>query len=177
MTESRVAPREPMVALDKKILAALNEHICAELAASHRYLAASAYFREQSLDGMAHWMRVQADEEHAHAMKFYEHILERDGHIELAEIPKPPAKYKSPVDAFEKALEDEKRTSAHIDKLYADAVSRKDYALQIFLQWFIQEQVQEEDAARRIVDRLKLIGNDKAGLVIVDQELGGRTQG
>lgn len=166
-----------MVALDKKTLAALNEHIAAELAASHRYLAASAYFRNMSLDGMAHWMRVQADEEHTHAMKFYEHILERNGEIELSAIPKPPSKYKSPVDAFEQALQFEKRTTEHIEKLYADALKRNDYALQIFLQWFVQEQVQEEDAAGSIVDRLKLVGNDKAGLVILDQELGGRNQG
>lgn len=163
-----------MATLEAGTLEALNQHIQQELTSSHEYLAASAHFSMTGMDGMATWMRHQAEEERGHAMKFYDHILQRDGTIRLHDIPAPPQDYGGPVDVFRQALEREERTTQHIGKLYEFALEHKDFALQIFLQWFIEEQVREEDGLRNILQRLALIGEDKAALVMLDRELGQR---
>lgn len=163
-----------MAGLEAETLDALNLHIQQELTSSHEYLAASAHFSTTGMDGMAAWMRHQAEEERVHAMKFYDHILQRDGMVRLRDVPAPPQEYRGPQDVFAQALEREERTTQHIGRLYEFATEHKDFALQIFLQWFIEEQVQEEDALRNILQRLDLIGDDKAALVLLDRDLGER---
>ncbi len=163
-----------MALLEAGTLDALNQHIQQELASGHEYLAASAHFSMTGMEGMATWMRHQADEERAHAMRFYDHVLQRDGAVRLYDIPAPPQEYADALDVFRQALEREERTTRHINKLYEFAVEHKDFALKIFLQWFIEEQVREEDSLRNILQRLELIGDDKAALVMLDRDLGQR---
>lgn len=164
-----------MAKLDTKVLESLNAHIGAELASSYEYLAAASYMTEEGLDGMAKWLRLQSDEERSHAMRFYEHVHERQGRVHLVAIPAPPEKYDGPADVFQQALRREQDTTKHIHELYKYALEKHDYPLQIFLQWFIQEQVREENGIQNIVDRLELIGEDKAALVILNQELASRS--
>lgn len=163
-----------MVRLTDGLLDALNQHIVAELRASHEYLAAASYLAHEGLDGMANWMAEQSDEERGHAMRFREHVLHRQGRVHLGAIPEPPEGYDGVLDVFESALEREQATTKHINDLYGTALQENDHALHIFLQWFIEEQVKEENAIQHIIDRLEMIGDDKAALVILDNELGAR---
>jgi ferritin len=160
--------------MDKKVQDAMNEQIKNELYSAYLYLSMSAYCESINLGGFAHWMRAQADEEMEHAMKFYGFIHERGGRVVLQAIEQPPAKFESPVDIFEKTLEHEQKVTALIHDLYALAVEEKDYASQIFLQWFVTEQVEEEDSATQILETLKMIGDKSHTLIMLDKELGGR---
>lgn len=163
-----------MAKLTKETQDALNQHIRAELTAGYRYLASSAQFQEEGFPGMAGWMRAQAREELGHAMKFYDHVLKRNGHIELDDLKAPPKGHGSPQAAFQGALEREQETTSRIETLYSKATESKDYPLQIFLQWFIEEQTQEEESLRDILDRFELAGSDKGALLLLDRELGAR---
>lgn len=163
-----------MPALDATLEKALNHHVTEELAASHRYLASSAALREAGLSGMAHWMQIQSDEERAHAMKFLDHIHARHGHIRLEAIPAPPPADTGGLAAFQAALALEESTTRRIHELHGKASQANDVALRVFLEWFVQEQVQEEDTIRHILDRFRLAQNDPAALLLLDQELGNR---
>lgn len=165
-----------MPALDVTLESALNHHVTEELAASHRYLAASAALRELGLNGMASWMMAQSEEERAHAMKFLEHLLARHGHVKLEQIPAPPAGKQDPRSIFRAGLALEEATTKRIETLHAKANKAGDVALRVFLEWFLQEQVQEEDQLRTILDRFELAGDDKGALLIIDQELAGRSR-
>lgn len=164
-----------MVDASDKVFEALNRHISAELSNSHEYLAASAFLAHRGLEGMAKWLRAQSEEERGHAMRFHDHVLERGGRVRLGDIRAPPERYDGPLQLFQSALKSEQETTARISGLYEDALANKDYALHIFLQWFIQEQVKEEAQIQAIVDRLNLIGDDKAALVMLDADLGQRS--
>jgi ferritin len=163
-----------MPALDATLEKALNHHVTEELAASHRYLASSAALREAGLSGMAHWMQIQSDEERVHAMKFLDHIHARHGHIRLEAIPAPPPADNGGLAAFQAALALEESTTLRIHELHGKATAANDVALRVFLEWFVQEQVQEEDTIRHILDRFRLAQNDPAALLLLDQELGNR---
>lgn len=163
-----------MPALQPSLESALNHHVTEELAASHSYLAASAALRELGLNGMASWMMTQSDEERTHAMKFLDHILARHGHVKLEQIPAPPAGKQDAKAIFTAALKLEESTTKRIEALHTKANDAGDVALRVFLEWFLQEQVQEEDQLRTILDRFALAGNDQAALLIIDQELNGR---
>jgi ferritin len=165
-----------MPALDGTLESALNHHVTEELAASHRYLASSAALRELGLNGMASWMMAQSEEERAHAMKFLEHILARHGHVKLEQIPAPPAGKQDPRSIFRAGLALEEATTKRIETLHGKANKAGDVALRVFLEWFLQEQVQEEDQLRSILDRFELAGDDKGALLIIDQELAGRAK-
>jgi len=117
----------------------------------------AAYFDGQNLPGFGHWLRLQFQEEQAHALKLYDHVLERGGHIELQTIQKPPSKWASNQEAFQQVLEHEQNVTDLIHKLYETALVEKDYPAQVMLQWFINEQVEEEKNATAIVEQLKLI--------------------
>jgi ferritin len=153
---------------------AINEQLNYELYSAYIYLAMAAYYDSITRPGFAHWMRVQAQEEVEHAMKFYTYIYDRGGKVALQAIAQPPADFRSELDAFEKALAHERKVTARINDLYAQAVKDNDYASQSFLRWFVDEQVQEERDASQIVEMLKMIGDSKNGLFMLDHELGER---
>jgi len=158
----------------EKIEKAMNDQIQRELESAYIYLSMAAYFESINLPGAAHWMRIQTQEEEEHAMKFFNFIYDRGGRVMLQAIPQPPVEFASPLDVFEKALAHEKKVTGHINDLYALAVQEKDYASQTFLQWFIDEQVEEEKSAGDIVETLKMVGDKGQALFMVDRQLGQR---
>ncbi len=160
--------------LSKTIQRALNDQINKEMFSAYIYLSMATYCAEENLPGFAKWLRVQGGEENEHAMKLYEYIHQHGGHVELDAIAKPPAKFASPKAIFSQVLEHEKSVTAMIRKLYELAVKEKDYATQTFLQWFITEQVEEENTASQIVQRLEMTGAEGPALFLLDRELGMR---
>ncbi len=160
--------------LNEKIEAAFNDQINAEMYSAYLYLSMSAYFAATGMAGFANWMRVQAQEEMVHAMKFFDHISERGGRVALKAIDGPPTEWDSPVAAFEHVYEHERKVTGLINGLVDLAIEEKDHASRSFLQWFVDEQVEEEDSASTVLDRLKLIGDSGNGLFMMDRELGQR---
>jgi ferritin len=153
---------------------AMNEQIKNELFSAYQYLSMAAYCESENLPGFAQWMRAQAREETAHAMKFYDFILERNGRVVLRGIDEPVVGFGSPLEVFEQALEHEKKVTAMIHDLYRLAVRENDYASQTFLQWFVTEQVEEEKNAGDVVETLKMVGDKSEALFLLDRELGQR---
>jgi ferritin len=160
--------------LSPKMQDAFNGQITKEFYASHLYLAMSAYFEALNLKGFAHWMRVQSDEEREHALKLFDFILDRGGSVELGAVEQPPSEFGSPVEIFQASLAHERRVTAWINELYAHAAAENDYASQVFLQWFIDEQVEEEANASEMIDRLHMAGDNKAALLMLDTEMKSR---
>jgi ferritin len=153
---------------------AINEQIQKEYHSSYLYLAMAAYCEASNLPGSAIWMRVQSREELTHAMKLFEHMVDRGGRVTLQAIPQPAAEYKSALDVFEKVLAHEQLVTASIHKLYALAVKENDYPGQIMLQWFVTEQVEEEKNAGQVVEQLKAVGESRTSLMLLDRHLGKR---
>lgn len=160
--------------MNKAMEAALNEQIKEELSSAYTYLGMAAYCESINYGGMAHWLEVQAKEELAHAMKIYGHVNDRGGKVALKAIPEPASQYASPVAVFEQVVEHEQRITAQIHKLYALAVEEKDYAAIPMLQWFIEEQVEEEKTADEVLRKIKMAGDNGSALLFVDHELGSR---
>jgi len=163
--------------LEDTVEAALNDQINAELQSEYVYLSMAAHFEDRGLPGFASWMRAQADEEHAHAMRLYDYVHDRDGRVTLGSIDAPQTEWSSPVAAFEDAYEHEVMISEMIDDLVALAREKNDNATENMLQWFVAEQVEEEATAQDILDKLELVGEDGPGLLMVSQELGQRSSG
>lgn len=161
--------------LSQSIQTLLNQQLVKELYASNLYLAMSAHFAEANLLGMAHWMRVQSEEERGHALRILDFIVDREGHVEVGAVDQPPSEFGTPVDIFKQALEHERKVTASINNLYAHAAQENDYATQVFLQWFINEQVEEEASATEIVDRLTMAGDDRAAILMLDAEMKNRS--
>jgi ferritin len=151
-----------------------NRQIDLELASSIAYLQMAAYFASRSLPGMATWMRIQSEEERAHALKFFDHVLDRGNAIALGAGEAPTTDFASAVDAFETALAHEQRVSKAISDLYSAALADGDSASFALLQWFLDEQIEEESTVSDIVEQLKMIGNDGGALLLLDRELGQR---
>jgi len=160
--------------INKKMENAINQQIKNELFSSYLYLSMSAYFETEGWEGMAHWMRAQSNEELKHAMKFYKHITEREGRVELFPLDKPQMEWKSPMDAFKSALEHEKFITKSIYDLLELAKEEKDYPAQLLLHWFVEEQVEEESSAFKIVADLEKIGDSKGAIYMLDHQLGKR---
>ena len=160
--------------LSKKIQAALDDQINNEFYAAYLYLSMSGYFQGRNLTGFAHWMRLQRQEEIMHGMKIFDFVYDRNGEVDLQTLKKPPSKFDSPLDVMEQALEHERAVTTKINDLYELSVEEKDYPVQALLQWFIIEQVEEEASALQIVERLRMIGDDSAALLILDREMGSR---
>jgi ferritin len=160
--------------LNKKIEKAFNEQMNAEMYSAYLYLSMGAYFQSVGMPGFASWMRVQAQEEMVHAMKFFDHINERGGRVTLKAIDGPPTEWDSAVAVFEHVYEHEQKVTGLISGLVNLAIEEKDHASRSFLQWFVDEQVEEEDSASTVLDRLKLIGDSGNGLFMMDGELGQR---
>jgi ferritin len=160
--------------LNKTVQNAINDQIKHEFYSSYLYLSMSAYFETLSLPGFARWMRVQSQEEHEHAMKFFDFVNDRGGTVELQALDQPPGEFQSPLDVFQQALEHERKVTALIHGLYELALKESDYATQTLLQWFITEQVEEEKNATQIVEQLKMTGGEPSSLLLLDRELAGR---
>lgn len=156
---------------------AVNDQIQAEFESAYIYLALSARMDALNLRGFAHWLRLQWEEETMHALKFYDFLLQRDGEVQLKAISQPAFSVETPLEAFEMVLEHEQYITRRINELYALAAEERDYASQTLLQWFVNEQLEEEEAARAILDNLRLIGDSGASLFLLDRELGQRQAG
>ncbi len=153
---------------------AINEQINKELYSSYLYLSMAAYFEDQNLSGFANWMYVQVGEEREHGMKFYEYLVDRGAKVDLKAIAAPATSWKSSLEVFKEVQKHEAFVTASINTLYELALSEKDYAAQIMLQWFISEQVEEEKNAAEIVQKLELIDAKGTALLMLDHELGHR---
>jgi ferritin len=160
--------------LHPEMESALNEQLKWEIYSGYLYLAMSSYFEDLGLPGFAHWMKAQTAEEFMHAMKFYKFIFERDGRVVLQEIPAPPKEWQSPEDVFAYAYKHEQEVTSRINKLMTLARKFEDYATENFLQWFVDEQVEEEASFKAILNKLRLIKNDPQALFYLDNELAQR---
>lgn len=160
--------------ISAKLQKAINNQIQAEMHSANLYLSMSGYCMSQNLKGFSNWLRVQYQEETEHALKLLDYLLERGGEVELQAIEAPPTQFGKPVEVFEKVLAHEEHVTSLINKLYEVAVEEKDVAAQIFLQWFITEQVEEEASAGDILAQLRMIGDKIGGVFFLDKELAGR---
>jgi ferritin len=160
--------------INNKMQEAINEQIKAEMDSAHLYLAMSVYCESKNLRGFAHWLKTQYQEETEHTFKLLNYLVERGGIVKLQGIQAPAAEFGTPLQVFEKVLAHEVQITSLVNKLYEVALQEKDYAAQIFLQWFIQEQVEEEGNATAILERLKMIGTSNGSLLYIDKELGKR---
>jgi ferritin len=159
--------------LSEKIQQALNDQINMEFSAYYTYLSMSAHFEQEGLSGFAQWMHNHAREEMMHAMKIYNFIHERRGRVMLQAIPQPPNHWNSPLEAFEDALKHEQKVTASINKLVTLAREAGDHATDSFLQWFVDEQVEEEKIVDDAILKLKLIGDFGPGVYMLDREMAG----
>ncbi|HOT90588.1 MAG TPA: ferritin [Anaerolineae bacterium] len=160
--------------LSKNMENAINKQIQAENYSAYLYLAMAAYCDSVSMPGYAHWLREQCQEELKHAMKFYHYIVERGGRVILEAIQQPPVEFGSILSLAEEVYAHEQKVTSLIYALYELAVAEKDYATQTFLQWYINEQVEEEDNARTIAEKFKMAGGHPNILLMLDQQLGTR---
>ena len=160
--------------LTKKVQDALNVQINAELYSAYMYLAMTAYFEAENLRGFANWMRVQASEEMTHAMKFYDFVNERNGRVILQPIAAPQSEWNAPLAVFEDAYKHEQEVTGMISRLVDLSVKESDHATQSFLQWFVDEQVEEEANAYNVIQDLKRVAESAHGLFMLDRELGQR---
>ena len=152
----------------------INKQINEEMFSAYLYLAMSADFAAKNLPGFANWMYVQYQEETFHAMKIYRYINDHGAQVKLKAIEKPPVEFGSPIEMFEKTLEHEKFVTKSINDLVDLAIKENDHATQIFLQWFVTEQIEEEANDNEIIAKLKLVGKEGNGLFMIDKELGER---
>ncbi len=160
--------------LSNKMEAAINQQINAEMYSSYLYLSMATYFESISLGGFSNWMRQQAQEEMFHGMKMFDFVCERGGRVILKAIDEPPSEWSSVLDVIKNVLAHEQKVTGLINDLVNLALDERDHATNIFLQWFVSEQVEEEDTAGGLVDKLKLIGGDANGLFMLDTELANR---
>ena len=153
---------------------AFNEQINKELYSSYLYLSMAAHFESVNLPGAAKWMQVQAAEEREHGMKFFQHLADRGGKVQLKAIAAPQTDWKTSLDAFKQVQEHEAAVTASIYALYELALREKDYPAQVMLQWFIDEQVEEEKNAADIVQQLELIEAKGTAVLMLDHQLAKR---
>jgi ferritin len=156
---------------------ALNEQMKHEFYSSYLYLSMSAYCDGMNLPGLSRWMRAQAQEEVKHAMKIFDHILDRGGRVELQQLDRPPAQYASPREVFDQAHRHEQQVTASINRVYGLAMDERDFASKVFLDWFVQEQVEEEKTSGLLAEQMRMVGEDRPGLLMLDRELGQRRSG
>jgi len=160
--------------ISKKMEKALNEQVNAELYSAYLYLSMEAYFKSLNLNGFANWMRVQTQEEVSHAMKIYGFVDERGGRITLKTIEGPQTKWDSPLAVFKDIYKHEQKVTSLINDLVNLAIEEKDHATNTFLQWFVNEQVEEEASADQVVQQLKMMEKAPGGMFMLDRELAQR---
>lgn len=161
--------------ISQKVQDAINAQINAEFWSAYLYLSMAQYFHSTGRSGIAKWFDVQFKEEQDHAQILINYLNSRDGRVMLQPIEAVPTEWKSELDAFEATLEHEQKVTAMINNLYYIAETERDYATRGRLDWFVSEQVEEEETARGIIDRLKLIGDNGLAMYTLDTELGART--
>ena len=157
--------------ISKKMHAALNKQIKEELYSSYLYLSMSAYADHQNLNGFAHWLRLQAAEENAHGLRIMDYLLSIGQPVTLEAIDKPPAQFGTPKAMFESVLKHEQKITALIHKLYDQAVEEQDYRTQIMLQWFVTEQIEEEQQVQEILARIEAVDEKMSAILWIDKEL------
>ena len=160
--------------LTQSINDALNKQINEELFSAYLYLAMSAKSDSMGLAGFANWFRLQYQEELSHADRFFNYILERGGEVDLDAIGKPEVGSVTPLELFEKGLSHEQHITACIFKLKDLARSESDHATDVFLEWFVSEQVEEEATTQAVIDQLRMVKDNSSGLFLIDRELSGR---
>jgi ferritin len=160
--------------MNGKIEQAFNDQINAEYFSAYLYLSMANHFANVNLEGMSHWMRLQWGEEQQHALKFVDFVHDRGGTVKLTAIEGPDTEWDSPLAVFEQVLEHEQKVTGLINDLVDLAVAESDHAANAFLQWFVSEQVEEEATAQGIVDKLKIISDSGAALLMLDAQLGAR---
>jgi len=160
--------------IKKRVLDALNSQLNAELYSAYLYLAMEAFFESIDLSGFANWMRAQAQEELVHAMKFYDYIVARGERVNLSSIDEPQKEWDSPLAVFEHVYEHEKMVTGLINNLVDISVAESDHATTNFLQWYVAEQVEEEESASGVLQRVKLTADSPGGLFTLDSELSQR---
>jgi ferritin len=161
--------------ISKKMEAAINQQINQEIFSAHMYLQMSAYFSSRNLNGFAHWFRLQYQEELVHAGKLFDHVLMRDGDVKLTAVGAPTPTWKSTLAACEAAYKAEVKNTQQINALMDTAAKENDHATRVILQWFVEEQVEEESSAMNLVEQVKLAGDQAGAILILDRELGART--
>jgi ferritin len=160
--------------IGKKLRDAMNEQIKLELESYYIYLSMVAYFHSRNLDGMAHWMRCQAHEEMNHAMKFFDHLIDRDATVELLNLKQLKTTWGSPIEAWQDALEHEKFITSKIHALVKISRKENDIASDTLLNWFSKEQIEEEANPEKILKQLEMIGDSKQGIYLLDRDLAAR---
>lgn len=160
--------------INEKVGKILNEQVNKELYSAYLYLSMSAYFSDMGLLGFANWMRIQAQEEQAHAMLIYDFLNDRGEKVILTAIDAPPNSWKTPIDVMEEVLKHEIYVTSLINNIIFVAEEAKDRATMSYMNWFVDEQVEEEANAKEIIDKLKLIGDDKSALYLLDKDLSTR---
>jgi ferritin len=157
--------------IDKKIAELINEQVNKELYSAYLYLDFANYFEEEGLDGFANWYIIQAQEEVEHGMKMRQYLLDNEVPVKLGAIAKPNKKFKSPADALKTGYEHEQYVTSLINNIYDAAFAAKEYKTMQFLDWFVEEQVEEEKNAKELMDKMKLFGGDAGGLYNLNKEL------
>lgn len=160
--------------ISTKMQNAINEQINKEMYSSYLYLSMAAYFENTGLPGAAKWMYVQSGEEREHAMKLFEHMIDRGGKVALGAIAAPQGEWAGPMEAFQAVYEHEQFVTKSITALYEIALQEKDYPAQILLQWFINEQVEEEKNAVAVIDSMKRIEAHETAVLQLDHQLAKR---
>jgi len=148
---------------------AINEQIGIEFAASYAYLSMAAYFERNAFDGFSKWMHLQSEEEHTHAMKFYQYLIDRGGVARIPSIPAPEWNFDSVIKVFEASLDQEREVTRHIYDLYKIAQNESDFATVSFLKWFVDEQVEEEKNVSDMIDKLKMAQGNPDSLLLLDR--------
>ena len=160
--------------MDKHIEKLLNDQLALEYESSYVYLSMAAYFEASDYKGFSHWMKCQAKEELAHFHKIFNFIFERNGNVKLGPISEPSHDFKGVLDVFKTSLVQEKKVTASIHTIYEEALNRKAFAALTFLNWFIEEQVEEEAEVNQIIQELERVKNNPSAILILDRELGKR---
>jgi ferritin len=161
--------------INPKVEGALNDQVRKEFYSYYLYLSMAAHFESMNLKGFAHWMKIQANEETKHAMKIYEHIIQRGGKVILLQVDAPPSSWKSAKEMFAEAYQHEQKVTESINKIVELSKAEKDNASEIFLQWFVNEQVEEEASTYEIAQKLQMIGDAAPALFMLNAELGKRS--
>lgn len=159
----------------KGLQQAMNDQIRKEFESAYIYLSMAAWMEDQNLPGFAAWLRLQAREESTHAMKIFDHLIDRGCRVELQPLAGPPTDFKSSLHVFQEVKKHEEKVTKSINDLYGQALDDRDYASQVFIQWFITEQVEEEKNSSQVLESVRRVGDNQAALVMLDRELGSRT--